>query len=77
MGLLSRFRREPNEPSTAGVMQDQTSTTDVEFNKQDAGPLHIFNWRVIYMGLLVSMGGFVCCTRCNFINVLILPANTL
>lgn len=55
MGLLPKLRREPNEP----VIQDNSSN-DVEFNKQEDGPLHIFNWRVIYMGVLVSMGGFVC-----------------
>ncbi|EKG21571.1 Sugar/inositol transporter [Macrophomina phaseolina MS6] len=58
MGLLSRFRREPNEPSNTGVAHDNSSN-DLEFNKQEDGPLHIFNWRVIYMGVLVSMGGFI------------------
>ncbi|KAL1629168.1 hexose transporter hxt5 [Neofusicoccum ribis] len=59
MGLLSRFWREPNEPTNTGVVQDQSSNIDVEFNKHEDGPLHIFNWRVIYMGVLVSMGGFI------------------
>ncbi|OJD33589.1 mfs monosaccharide [Diplodia corticola] len=58
MGLLSKFRREPNAPSNASARQDN-SPTDLEFNKEQDGPLHIFNWRVIYMGILVSMGGFI------------------
>lgn len=58
MGLLSRFRREPNGPSNTEATHDH-SDNDLEFNKHEDGPLHIFNWRVIYMGILVSMGGFV------------------
>ncbi|KAF2142344.1 uncharacterized protein K452DRAFT_248983 [Aplosporella prunicola CBS 121167] len=61
MGFLTRSRRE-QDPPAGGVVQDNPATNsalDTELAKEDNGPLHIFSFRTIYMGVLVSFGGLI------------------
>ncbi|KAF2085877.1 general substrate transporter [Saccharata proteae CBS 121410] len=54
MGLGDMWSRKDANDANASP-----SDSDVEKTKGSSDALHIYNWRVLYMGVLVSMGGFI------------------